>query len=211
MAWIPEGYSGWLFGGFSVSTVLWGFLMVYSFNTALHYRPLPDHTGIGRARTSTRLRELRTDMVPVGLHVARWMVQVATVAFSKYMIGWRNKIEVVDDANSKFLYSAMRTRPQGVPLLTVANHASSMDDPGLLSCMMPLDVILRPSKVRWSIATQEIVFPDIPWIQVPHTHTIPHGGRRRSHHRTPSTFSRSTARPAPQTQFHREPSSFDRG
>jgi len=171
MAW-TEGYSGWLFGGFSVSTVLWGVLMLYSFNTALHYRPLPDHTGIGRARTSTRLRELRPDMVPVGLHIARWMVQMATIAFSKFVIGWRNKIEIVDCANAKFLYSNMRKRPAGVPLLTVANHASSMDDPGLLSCMMPLDVILRPSKVRWSIATQEIVFPDVPWIQVPHPYMI---------------------------------------
>ena len=167
MTW-TEGYSGWLFGGFSVSTILWGVLMLYSFNTALHYRPLPDHTGIGRARTSTRLRELQHGVVPVGLHISRWMVQVATVAFSKFVIGWRNKIEIVDCANSKFLYSAMRKRPAGVPLLTVANHASSMDDPGLLSCMMPIDVILRPSKVRWSIATQEIVFPDVPWIQVPH-------------------------------------------
>jgi hypothetical protein len=32
---------------------------------------------------------------------------------------------------------------------------------------MPIDVMMQPKKVRWSIATQEIVFPDVPWIQVP--------------------------------------------
>ena len=162
-----DDYGWWLWGGLTASTVLWGILMAHSFNAAIHYRPLPDHTGVGRPRSATRLRELRTDVVPIGLQVARWMVQVVTVVFSKMMIGWRNRVEIVDDSNKKFLYAAMRKRPPGVPMITVANHASSMDDPGLLSCIMPIDVMMQPKKVRWSIATQEIVFPDVPWIQVP--------------------------------------------
>ncbi|CAM9269692.1 unnamed protein product [Choristocarpus tenellus] len=55
------------------------------------------------------------------------------------------------------LYS-MNLRPDGEPLLTVANHASTLDDPALFAAMMPWDVTLRPSRMRWTICSQEICF-----------------------------------------------------
>lgn len=52
----------------------------------------------------------------------------------------------------------MKKRPEGEPLLTVANHASTLDDPALVAVMLPWEVILRPSLMRWSLCTQEICF-----------------------------------------------------
>eukprot|EP00292_Cryptomonas_paramecium_P011372 CAMPEP_0113692332 /NCGR_PEP_ID=MMETSP0038_2-20120614/19020_1 /TAXON_ID=2898 /ORGANISM="Cryptomonas paramecium" /LENGTH=311 /DNA_ID=CAMNT_0000614221 /DNA_START=219 /DNA_END=1151 /DNA_ORIENTATION=+ /assembly_acc=CAM_ASM_000170 len=71
----------------------------------------------------------------------------------------RNRVEVLSDENAAFLFRMMRRRPQGTALLTVANHTSSLDDPGLLGAIMPWDIIFNPWRLRWALATQEICFP----------------------------------------------------
>jgi hypothetical protein len=43
-----------------------------------------------------------------------------------------NVFQIVQDGHSANLFDAMRHRPMGTALITVGNHASSMDDPGLL-------------------------------------------------------------------------------
>lgn len=49
-------------------------------------------------------------------------------------------------------------RPKGVPLLTVSNHCSPLDDPGVLVGMLPARVTVRPELMRWTICAQEICF-----------------------------------------------------
>lgn len=59
----------------------------------------------------------------------------------------------------------------GTALITVGNHASSMDDPGLLGknwlpgAIAPWDICWNPWRMRWALATQEICFPDNKKIQ----------------------------------------------
>mmetsp|Transcript_24374 Transcript_24374/g.58048 ORF Transcript_24374/g.58048 Transcript_24374/m.58048 type:complete len:403 (+) Transcript_24374:205-1413(+) len=139
-------------------------LFLYAGQSAMYYRPVPDYVAGGRAPGLTRLRELDATRAPMGLFIMRWLVQMVTVSAMKLVIGCRNTIEIADAGNYRQTLSLIRSRPPGVPLLTVANHVSSMDDPGLISCLLPYDIVMQPNKMRWGVATQEIVFPKVPWI-----------------------------------------------
>jgi len=156
----------WLWGWTGISTgslVSLSILFLFMGNSAMYYRPVPDYIGGGKSAGLTRLRELEASRAPVGLVLARWFVQFVTVTAMKVVIGLRNTVDIAKDSNYRQALSLMRKRPAGVPLLTVSNHVSSMDDPGLISCLIPFDVLMTPNRVRWGIATQEIVFPQIPW------------------------------------------------
>lgn len=62
-----------------------------------------------------------------------------------------------DEHYDKFL-GLVKGRPRGVPLLTVSNHCSPLDDPGVLVGMLPASVTVRPELMRWTICAQEICF-----------------------------------------------------
>ncbi|KAM3959467.1 tafazzin, phospholipid-lysophospholipid transacylase [Aphomia sociella] len=73
--------------------------------------------------------------------------------FSKIIIEFLNKTTVY---NKEILTRAVY-RPEGVPLLTVSNHHSCFDDPGLwgvLDCV----ALVRGSRMRWSLAAHDICF-----------------------------------------------------
>ncbi|XP_075981741.1 tafazzin, phospholipid-lysophospholipid transacylase [Anticarsia gemmatalis] len=81
-------------------------------------------------------------------------ITVAVVGlFSKIIIEFLNKTTVY---NREALSRAVR-RPRGVPLLTVSNHHSCFDDPGLWG-VLDLGVLMRNSRMRWSLAAHDICF-----------------------------------------------------
>lgn len=43
-------------------------------------------------------------------------------------------------------------------LITVANHTSILDDPGVISAILPWSVVWKPSTMRWSICSEELCF-----------------------------------------------------
>lgn len=67
--------------------------------------------------------------------------------------GWLNKLDVV---NRETLINAIEKRPPHVPLLTVANHISCFDDPGLWSILHFRH--FHPDTIRWSLTAQDICF-----------------------------------------------------
>ena len=79
---------------------------------------------------------------------------LVTTAFKTYMASC-HELETLD--HDKFLRHVTHGRG-GVPLLTVANHISTLDDPLLMSCILPTSVNLAPHRMRWGICTEEICF-----------------------------------------------------
>ncbi|XP_017077968.1 tafazzin homolog isoform X1 [Drosophila eugracilis] len=74
--------------------------------------------------------------------------------FSKIVLTFLNKPRIY---NKERLVHLVSKRPQGVPLLTVSNHYSCFDDPGLWGCL-PLGVVCNTLKIRWSMAAHDICF-----------------------------------------------------
>ncbi|XP_037716493.1 tafazzin homolog isoform X2 [Drosophila subpulchrella] len=87
-------------------------------------------------------------------YVASQFVISAVGIFSKIVLMFLNKPRVY---NKERLVKLISKRPQGVPLLTVSNHYSCFDDPGLWGCL-PLGVVCNTYKIRWSMAAHDICF-----------------------------------------------------
>ncbi|KAF5305141.1 hypothetical protein FQA39_LY09403 [Lamprigera yunnana] len=74
--------------------------------------------------------------------------------FSKILIQWFNKSKI---HNRHYMVYALDKRPNSVPLITVSNHHSCFDDPGIWAT---LDVkhLLSKTVMRWSLAANDICF-----------------------------------------------------
>jgi monolysocardiolipin acyltransferase len=59
--------------------------------------------------------------------------------------------------NRDRLISALHDRPSGVPLLTVSNHHSCMDEP-LIWGMLDFRQLLNAPLMRWALAAHDICF-----------------------------------------------------
>lgn len=74
--------------------------------------------------------------------------------FSKIVIVWLNKTRV---HNIEVLENALEKRPKGIPLLTVSNHHSCFDDPGMWG-LLKLRNVCNKNVIRWSMAAHDICF-----------------------------------------------------
>lgn len=74
--------------------------------------------------------------------------------FSKIIIKFFNNAKV---HNRHVILKALNERPKNVPLITVSNHHSCFDDPGIWGTLNWSN-LLRPSKMRWSLAAHDICF-----------------------------------------------------
>ncbi|XP_058828852.1 tafazzin isoform X3 [Topomyia yanbarensis] len=79
--------------------------------------------------------------------------------FSKVIIVWLNKARV---HNIEVLENALENRPTGIPLLTVSNHHSCFDDPGMWGLLklrlLKLKNVCNKNVIRWSMAAHDICF-----------------------------------------------------
>ena len=155
-----------LIAALGISALVYTGVIALAVQSAIYYRPVPDYTGSGGEAGMTKMREMAVDRVPLGLQVARFITLSLISTLCRMLMSLRNRIELVQDDNYTAMLRYWRRRPRGTGLITVSNHASSLDDPGLLASIVPYDVVLQPSKHRWSIATQDLVFPKgKTWIQ----------------------------------------------
>ncbi|XP_055623919.1 tafazzin isoform X2 [Toxorhynchites rutilus septentrionalis] len=79
--------------------------------------------------------------------------------FSKIAIVWLNKPRV---HNIGVLENALENREKGIPLLTVSNHHSCFDDPGIWGLLnlrlLKLRHVCNKNIIRWSMAAHDICF-----------------------------------------------------
>ena len=56
-------------------------------------------------------------------------------------------------------------RPAGTGMLTVSNHISTMDDPGILASIVPLKTLCDPEAMRWGVCAADVCFKPGSWIE----------------------------------------------
>ncbi|XP_050541943.1 tafazzin [Daktulosphaira vitifoliae] len=85
--------------------------------------------------------------------VASNITMVAVGIFSKIIIGWFNKAKFY---NTNTFMKAIE-RPKHIPLITVSNHDSCFDDPGIWAAFSWRNIFLA-KQARWSLAANDICF-----------------------------------------------------
>ncbi|XP_017839414.1 tafazzin homolog isoform X2 [Drosophila busckii] len=74
--------------------------------------------------------------------------------FSKIILVVLNKTHVF---NKERLVQEVSKRPKGIPLVTVSNHYSCFDDPGIWG-VLPFRYLCSTKYIRWSMAAHDICF-----------------------------------------------------
>ncbi|XP_067002280.1 tafazzin [Anabrus simplex] len=82
---------------------------------------------------------------------------MAVGIFSKIIIEWLNTTHVY---NKDILTTALEHRPRDVPLITVSNHHSCFDDPGIWGALS-LKHLCSRKRMRWSLAAHDICFTNV--------------------------------------------------
>lgn len=62
--------------------------------------------------------------------------------------------------NKQRLEQLIEKRPDGVPLLTISNHYSCFDDPGIFGALK-LSNVCSSKRIRWSLAAHDICFTNV--------------------------------------------------
>lgn len=87
-------------------------------------------------------------------HLASTVTIAAVGLFSKIITLWLNRTKVY---NKDILQNALDSRTKNVPLLTVSNHHSCFDDPGIWG-VLPFRQVCNHNVIRWSLAAHDICF-----------------------------------------------------
>lgn len=119
---------------------------------AFRFRPLP-------STEDSRTRPLK----PAGA-LEQWFYDGAsavavsmTAALFTSVLRAFNTIDIVD--LEKLHTHLLAPRPARAPLVTVFNHCSMLDDPGLMSLLLPAELVRWPARgLRWGVCTENICF-----------------------------------------------------
>ncbi|CAN0128881.1 unnamed protein product, partial [Ectocarpus sp. 12 AP-2014] len=127
---------------------------------AYYYRPDPSGELLDKRRSMSPNDRCddATEAEPILLQGARSAVMTPVVVLSRAVLFGLNNTRLVKDERHARLVDLVRDRPEGEPLLTVANHASTLDDPAVMAVLLPWDIVVRPRLMRWSVCSQEICF-----------------------------------------------------
>lgn len=64
-------------------------------------------------------------------------------------------------------------RPQGQALITVSNHVAAMDDPLVISSLVPSDYFSDPGKLRWALWDMPALLSCCAHVAPADMHTLP--------------------------------------
>lgn len=81
-------------------------------------------------------------------------MQILIFRLCTLVLAFWNKTHVY---NRDRLIRQVSKRPKGVPLVTVSNHYSCFDDPGLWGTL-PIRLVCNTFSIRWSMAAHDICF-----------------------------------------------------
>lgn len=115
---------------------------------AWYYRPQPSWV----PREEDHAAEVSESNVLV--KAARFATISSVCALSKTFIQGLNDFKIYH--HDRFLRHARGARERG--LVTVSNHTSVLDDPGIIAAISPPDVAFVPSRMRWGVCSEELCF-----------------------------------------------------
>jgi monolysocardiolipin acyltransferase len=78
--------------------------------------------------------------------------------YSKMVMHVLNKTEVDEEKHAKLGELIERTRRGGRGLITVSNHVSAIDDPGVVAALMPLSTTFNTNNFRWTACATDRCF-----------------------------------------------------
>lgn len=87
--------------------------------------------------------------------IVRYLINLIGAALFNIIFRLLNRFHTV--GRETFLSKYVFGRPSGRGLITVSNHLSVIDDPGLWAAMLPI-YRMRPNQIRWSLCTEGVFF-----------------------------------------------------
>lgn len=103
------------------------------------------------------------DDTPLFVSVARSILTPIVIIFWRVVMQYSpigGEIDIKRDENYERFLAAVARRQPGQPLITVANHRSLFDDPGLMCNLLPWYIGVQPRFLRWNTCAQEVCFND---------------------------------------------------
>jgi len=155
-----------------------GATFIASFTTATYHRPVLDRSNendqnsiiAGPKRSqeffcSEQLPLFSRENTPTFISVAQHISIGATALAIRILMNTYGEYNIVNDDNYNHFINLVlggdgrSEKNQGI--ITVSNHRSLFDDPGVVSCLLPLHMAIQPKYNRWGICSQEFCFSDI--------------------------------------------------
>ncbi len=132
------------------------------------YRPIEDRHKNGPHRLGFPYMSLENihdeaSELPFFVHMFRAAVTPPVVMFWRVVLKYSplgGEVRIRRDDNYENFLAAVARRENGRPLITVANHRSLLDDPGLMCNLLPMYLGIQPKYLRWATCAQEVCFSE---------------------------------------------------
>lgn len=153
-------------------------LFTASMTSAWYYRPVADDSCLPNTPSDDVQKSLGPDRstqtfcssetsppwsrshAPFLLGCARAISIGATTLAIRLLMTTYGQYDIRDDEHYHNFMEAVLKRNSQQGLITISNHRSLFDDPGIVSCLLPLHIAIQPKYNRWGICSQEYCFND---------------------------------------------------
>jgi monolysocardiolipin acyltransferase len=150
-------------------------LFTASMTSAWYYRPIADNSSPNDdTETQSRGPDRSTQTfctpytsppwsrshTPFLLSCARFISIGATTLAIRLLMNTYGQYDIVQDEFYESFMQSVLHRDGDQGLITISNHRSLFDDPGIVSCLLPLHIAIQPKYNRWGICSQEYCFND---------------------------------------------------
>lgn len=113
-------------------------------------------------RNGWMAKQFFTDNADQELNLALKIARQCTIAFGvsllRLYLQLAGDFRIIEDGNYYNFLELVKKREGSRPLLTISNHRSLIDDPGVLSNILPFHMNIQPRYVRYSLCAQEYCF-----------------------------------------------------
>ncbi|GAV70632.1 Acyltransferase domain-containing protein [Cephalotus follicularis] len=90
--------------------------------------------------------------------ILRMLQAVAVPVLGNVCHVFMNGLNRVQVYGVEKLHDALLNRPKNKPLITVSNHVASLDDPLVISSLLPIRVLLDAKNLRWTLCASDRCF-----------------------------------------------------